>query len=428
MTTAIYARYSSHAQDGGTSIDVQIDACSRGLDGNVKQCIDRAKTGRSLAGREALLQLLADAEARKFDRVLVYKFDRFGRNLSETSTVIAELEDCGVEVNSVTEGKDVLARGMHLVISEHYSRALAERTKDGLVKRFEQHAWTGGPPPYGYTIEVDENKRHRLAIKDDEASVVRWVFQVYATEAVGVKEIAHRMRARGVPTRRAPYWAHVSVRDILTKSVYTGRIAYNRRRFKLNRQTGRRVAVWRGEAEHLVQQNESLRIVDNALFQEVQERRASRASRCGPQLRSEARPFTGLIFCETCGSVCYRRSSKNRKGEYHYYSCGRRQRSGLDVCDNTAGVREDLLLGKIAETVAEVFDDADSIIEEAVEEARKILGKTREDAQQIRAQLGELDRNASAMTLLLIDPDIETLAKKAVSRQLGELETEREWD
>ena len=29
-TTVIYARYSSHAQDGGTSIEVQLDACRRG--------------------------------------------------------------------------------------------------------------------------------------------------------------------------------------------------------------------------------------------------------------------------------------------------------------------------------------------------------------------------------------------------------------
>jgi len=252
------------------------------------------------------------------------------------------------------------------------------------------------------------------------------VFQAYASEAIGIKELAHRMRARGIPTRRAPYWSHISVRDILTKSIYTGRIAYNRRRFKLNKRTGRRVPVWRGEAEHLVQQDERLRIVDDAVFQQVQERLSSRASAGGGQLRSEARPFTGLIFCEACGSVCYRRSSKNRKGEYHYYACGRRQRSGLDVCQNTASIREDQLLAKISETLVEVFDDADALIEEAVEEARKMLGKTRDDAQQIRVQLAELDRKVTAMTRLLIDLDIETLAKKAVSRQLGELEAERE--
>ena len=45
------------------------------------------------------------------------------------------------------------------MISEHYSRVLSERTKDGLVK-FEQKAWTGGPPPYGYRIR---NNRRRPA-------------------------------------------------------------------------------------------------------------------------------------------------------------------------------------------------------------------------------------------------------------------------
>jgi predicted site-specific integrase-resolvase len=125
--TAIYARYSSHAQDGGTSIEVQLDACRRDLQPKTyREYVDRARTGRSMAGREALLRLLADAEAGQVERVLVYKFDRLGRNLAETSAIIAQLEDGGVEVASVTEGKDALARGMHLVISEHYSRVLSE--------------------------------------------------------------------------------------------------------------------------------------------------------------------------------------------------------------------------------------------------------------------------------------------------------------
>ena len=49
--TAIYARYSSHAQDGGTSIEVQLDACSKGLEpGSVREYVDRARTGRAKAG------------------------------------------------------------------------------------------------------------------------------------------------------------------------------------------------------------------------------------------------------------------------------------------------------------------------------------------------------------------------------------------
>jgi len=184
--TAIYARYSSHAQDGGTSIEVQVEACSHGLQsGQFREYVDRARTGRSLAGRESLLRLLDDAETGKIDRVLVYKYDRLGRNLAETSAIIAQLEDSGVEVVSITEGKDALARGMHLVISEHYSRVLAERTRDGLMKRFEQGARTGGPAPYGYEIETTETGLHRLRINEQEAKTVRLVFEMYTTNVSG---------------------------------------------------------------------------------------------------------------------------------------------------------------------------------------------------------------------------------------------------
>ena len=426
--TAIYARYSSHAQDGGTSIEVQLEACGRGLEpASVLEYVDRAKTGRAVAGREALLKLLADAEDGKIERVLVYKYDRVGRNLAETSAIVAQLEDCGVDVLSVTEGKDAFARGMHLVISEHYSRVLAERTRDGLVKRFEQGAWTGGPPPYGYSIEHAENGLHRLKVNEDEASVVQWVFQTYTTESVGCKEIARRLQGRGISPRRASRWAHTGVRGMLVNSICTGRLAYNCRRFKVHKQTGRRVAVRNAEADHLVHQDERLRIIDDELFQQAQQRLAGRRrGRPGPYLRAAARPFTGLIFCETCGSICYRRKSKNAKGEYHYYGWGCRQRHGPDACGNTASIREDLLLQEVVRTFKDLFEDADSLIEEATAEAKTLVRKNRGEARRIGGQLADIEKKVTSLTRLLCDPEIDPAAKKAISRQLGEQEAERE--
>ena len=428
--TAVYARYSSHAQDGGTSIEVQLEACGKGLaPGSVREYVDRARTGRAMAGREALLRLMADAEAGLIERVLVYKYDRLGRNLAETSTIIAQFEDIGVEVVSITEGADALARGMHLVISEHYSRALSERTRDGLAKRFEQRAWTGGPAPYGYRIEVTEGGFRRLKVDEAEAAIVRWIFRVYTTEAVGLKEMANRLTERAVKARRAPRWLHTSVRHILTNDVVLGRITYNRRWFKLNKRTGRRVPIWRDKSEHKVHTDETLRIIDDATFQEVSNRLALHAKprKDGGRLVAPAyRPFTGLIFCEVCGSVCYRSTSRNRKGEYHYYGCGCRQRSGGGACSNRGHVREDKLLDQVRNTFAEIFDDADSIIEEAIDEARKVLRSNRSELQEIRGRIGELDKKIGSLTRLLMDQEIDPAGKKAVSRQLGELEAERE--
>ena len=117
-------------QDGGTSIDVQLDACRRVCGPDAREYIDRAETGRAVANRCEMLRLLKDAEKGIVARVLVYKYDRLGRT-SETHTIVADLEDMEVEVISVTEGKEKLARGIQLVVAEHYSRQLGERTRDG---------------------------------------------------------------------------------------------------------------------------------------------------------------------------------------------------------------------------------------------------------------------------------------------------------
>ncbi len=130
----LYARYSSHQQDDGTSIEVQIESCERAAGKSLKQYIDRARTGRTMGGRPELLQLVQDAEDGKIDTLYLYKFDRLGR-AAETHVLVEDLERCGVRVMSVTEGSNALARGVQLVVAADYSRALAERTRAGLVKR-----------------------------------------------------------------------------------------------------------------------------------------------------------------------------------------------------------------------------------------------------------------------------------------------------
>jgi DNA invertase Pin-like site-specific DNA recombinase len=146
---AMYARYSSHAQDDGTSIAIQIESCEKAAGKSLKHFIDEAKTGRTTGGRTELLKLISEAEAGRIERLYVYKFDRLGR-AAETHVLVEDLEQHGVEVISVTEGTNALARGVQLVVAADYSRVLAERTRDGLVQRHKQGCWTGGPPPYGY--------------------------------------------------------------------------------------------------------------------------------------------------------------------------------------------------------------------------------------------------------------------------------------
>jgi len=58
------------------------------------------------SSRPGLNRLMEDAGARKFDCVLVWKLDRFGRSLVDCLNNIRTLEENGVRFIAVTQGLD----------------------------------------------------------------------------------------------------------------------------------------------------------------------------------------------------------------------------------------------------------------------------------------------------------------------------------
>lgn len=421
---ALYARYSSHAQDDGTSISVQIEACEKFAGRSLTHFIDEAKTGRTTEGRPELLRLMQEAEAGRIERLHVYKFDRLGR-AAATHVLVDDLEQNGVEVISVTEGTNALARGVQLVVAADYSRVLAERTRDGLIQRHKEGCWTGGPPPYGYQIVEGDDGRKRLGIDSDEAATVRFIFDTYLRESIGLKEVARRVAARGIPTRRGGRWGFTTVRSILTNCMLTGEVRYLRRCFKLDRRTGRRVPRWTDESRHLVNRDESLRIIDDTTFERVQSQLSANA-RNRPRNPAGIRPFTRHLFCAGCGSVYYARKSKNAKGEYRYYGCGNRQARGPQACENSASVREDRLMARIQAAMSAVFDDMDGVLDEVATMAQEALELNRSESTRIGREIAEIDKTLADLTRLLVDPEIEKLAKRSISRQIAEHEAKRE--
>lgn len=421
---AMYARYSSHAQDDGTSIAVQIESCERAAGQPLKHFIDQAKTGRTTGGRSELLRLMEEAESGRINRLYVYKYDRLGR-AAETHVLVEDLEQHGVEVVSVTEGTNALARGVQLVVAADYSRVLAERTREGLVQRHKEGCWTGGPPPYGYRIVQTADGKKRLAIHPEEAETVRFVFHTYLAESIGLKEVARRVRERGVPTRLGGPWGFGTIRSILTNSMLTGEVRYLRRCFKLDRATGHRVPRWTDESRQVVNRDEALRIIDDETFERVQAHlAANRIDR--PREAAEVRPFTRHLFCAGCGGVYYTRKSSNAKGSYRYYACGRRQAHGPEACGNKASVREDKLMARIQAAMSAVFGDMDGVLDEVAAMSREALDANRTESARLRAEMAEVDKALVGMTRVLVDPEIEPLAKRSISRQIAEHEEKRE--
>ena len=84
------------------------------------------------------------------------------------------------------------------------------------------------------------------------------------------------------------------------------------------------------------------------------------------------------------------------------------------------------MLDAVRDDYAAIFDDTDAIIAGATQRAKDLSKVQQENVGRIGSEIGELDRKIKSMMALLVDPDIDTNAKKAVSRQMGELEQRRE--
>jgi DNA invertase Pin-like site-specific DNA recombinase len=89
------------------------------------------------ASRPELDRLLGDARQRKFQAVLVWKLDRFGRSVLDLLSKIKELEVCGVRFIATTQGIDTDASNPMSRFQLHMLSAVAEFERELIRERVQ---------------------------------------------------------------------------------------------------------------------------------------------------------------------------------------------------------------------------------------------------------------------------------------------------
>ena len=127
MKAAIYSRVSTADQN----VDMQLDElrayCQRRGFEVADEYVDSAVSGAK-ESRPALNRLLADARRRKFDAVLVYRYDRFARSLRQLVNALGEFDALGIHFISLHEGVDTSTPSGRLVFGIFASIAEFERS------------------------------------------------------------------------------------------------------------------------------------------------------------------------------------------------------------------------------------------------------------------------------------------------------------
>jgi DNA invertase Pin-like site-specific DNA recombinase len=149
---AIYARVSTtnHGQDVGLQTgDLREFAEARGWR-LADEYVDSGVSG-SKDSRPELNRLMADAKRRKFDVVLVWKLDRFGRSLRHLVNALAEFESLGIAFVSLSDNLDLSTASGRLMfqiigaMAEFERELIRERVKAGMKNAKAKGARIGRP-------------------------------------------------------------------------------------------------------------------------------------------------------------------------------------------------------------------------------------------------------------------------------------------
>ena len=249
----------------------------------------------------------------KFDILLVFMFDRIGRIADETPFVVEWFVKNGIQVWSTQEGEqrfdnhiDKLLNYIRFWQADGESEKTSIRTKTSMGQLVEEGHFKGGYAAYGYDLVKTGrfNKRkhevYDLKINENEAAVVRLMFDKYTKEGFGSWRIANYLNGKGYRTRKGGKWVQASVRSILNNPTYTGVLRC-------------------GDSRSGV--IPELQIIKQEQFDAVQEIYKSRKMADAPRVPLNTRGqslLAGNVFCGHCGA----RLTLTTNGRYRKHKDG----------------------------------------------------------------------------------------------------------
>ena len=423
-TAAIYTRVSTIGQaEEGTSLQTQLEACqeaarSRGLE--VPEGFEFCEQASGGDLERPLLSLARElVRTGQAATLIAYSTDRVARNPVHLFIVAEECEDNGAELLLVSEPLDSTPEGQLIRYVKGYAAQIErEKTRERTMRGKAAVARAGrlpigtGSGLYGY--DYDKTAKCRT-VRESEASVVREAF-AWAVEGASVYEVARRLNARGIPTKRAALWCPRTVSKMLTNEAYTGVTIYGRQRTR-KAKGGRIERHARPRAEWIQVDGFTPAIIDKVNFDTVQRELRNRPKRGRPR-----NPYllTGYIVCADCGRPLVGTLMGKR---YRYYRCRATWATAVSpkTC-NVGYINADKLESDIWDTVKGVLEDPKLILGE-LRRTQSAEPSMNAEAENLRGELRRLKGQESRLVRLF---EFGEISEGAIRERAEALREERE--
>lgn len=217
---ALYMRVSTREQaQKGTSTEAQKHELKRYAEEHDIEIIgiycDDGYSGTT-TNRPKFQEMLSDAENGLFDIILIWKYDRFSRNLIDQEITILQLKKLNVSVNSITEDGDTLIRQIRGAVNQDELKKTLERSSTVKLMRAKQ-GYHLAASPFGYSF----NENHDLQQNEDAPTVLKIYNECLGENKINVSKIA---KSHNV--------SRFIVKNIMNNSTYRGLITYKNTEYR----------------------------------------------------------------------------------------------------------------------------------------------------------------------------------------------------
>lgn len=422
MNIAAYCRVSTDKADQLNSLETQkkffAEYTQRTGDTLVQLYADEGISGTKIKNRKEFLKMMADAERKRFDLVVVKDISRFARNTVDLLQNIRKLKALGIETQFLTANMTSMGNSEFVLtifgaLAQEESANTSKRVKFGKKINAEK----GRVPNLVFGYDKTNGDYFKLAINEDEANVVRRIFCMYREEGYGAAKISNLLNARGIKTKRGCAWSANAVVRILTNEIYTGKIINGKQEVS-DFLTGQRKE--RDKSEWMVTERPELKIIEPEEYKAVKKILASRGQtfKLDKVRHSNKFLFSTLIKCKECG-WSFRRIERKYKNTYVTWVCSGRNGKGADSCANRTSIPEGELIKALNGYFAEILANQKNVIKYVVSEFEKVY-RAKDDnvnrEKELNAELSKLTKSRQKFMDMYTD---DLISREELNRQLA---------
>ena len=275
-------------------------------------------SGETIQSRPQFKNVLKRIESPKIKAILIVECERLGRpdleEIGKISKLFRYTNTCIITPQRTFDLHDEwdreafereMMRGADYL---NYTKKVLGRGKEISLRS----GWfINAVIPYGYEREwVREGNRERptLAIVEEEAKVVRMVFDWYATEGIGATKICQRLNAMGIPARKGGLWKKSTIVKMLKNEHYLGKVVI-KKHIKVNSVLDQEIVTHKKfNEEYEIVDGKHPPIIDEDLFNRANNKIRKHISvKPNETLQN---PFASILRCE-CGKVMFRKKNRN---------------------------------------------------------------------------------------------------------------------